>query len=514
MRRCLFFQVYECELSVLKKCRNDLSTMAKRLHWPEKMINTLLLSASELIANSAQYSQQPRATQCSIGIYKTLNHIVFEYRDNGVAYNPIKTAPVELDDIDLLAENGRGLSLLKASFEEITYHAEAPPFINSIICQLAYPQKSYKKNLLLLEDNPAQNFLYKEYLCGDYTVIACHSAQEAIDAIQKQCIDIVVSDISMPGINGIDFRKTLLSHNTTDLIPFMFLTGTEDVMNIERLAHLGIDDFLQKPVAKNQLIACIERVLQRTHQLTHRVTERLDQQITRALRPRLPSHCLSWELAYGSRNTGHGGGDAAFLEATPQPTLVLLDIMGHDISAKFFAHAHTGYLRGLVRSLTPCSQHQPAFACADVLNHLSDMSHADDLLSHTILTTLIVELLPNGDFILASAGHPPPFIVSVDGIKRLDPGGMLPGLITQNQYKSQHLALNPGERLVLYSDGLFEGAEHASNRGQLEQSMMQAISQSIQLPLKQAVHEVLKQFDTVAGKPSDDVTLIMLEYKG
>ncbi len=511
MRRCLFFQVYDCNLTTLKKCRSDINEIAKRLQWPPQIVNPLLLSSSELIANSTDYSQKPKATSISISIYKTADHLIFEYRDNGGAFNPLNTPPPELDDISPLAEHGRGLSLIKATCQQVAYKTEQAPFVNCIICHINWPQKSQKIRVLLLEDNPAQNYLYAEYLRSDYTVIACHEAQEAINAIEKQPIDIVVSDISMPGINGIDFRKSLLGQSTTDLIPFMFLTGTEDMMNIERLAHLGIDDFLQKPATKAQLIASIERILQRTNQLINRVTERLDHKITRALYPSLPPHVLSWQLAYGSRNTGHGGGDAVFLEATPNPTLVLLDIMGHDISAKFFAHAHTGYLRGLVRSMTPCQAGQPPFDCAVVLDHLSDMAFADNLLSHTILTTLVIELLNNGQVCLASGGHPPPLIVSNGKITRLECGGMLPGLIAQNRYQSQQITLKQGERLVLYSDGLFEGAEQANNRAHLEQSMLDAIAGTCHQPIHQAVHEVMKTFDVVAGKPSDDATLLMLE---
>ena len=509
MKRCIFYQNYPAELSILKKCRADIHDIVARLHWIPQTYNPLLLCVSELIANTVNYSKAPVASSFSIALFNTGTHLVCEYRDNGGLFDPFKQA-VKLEDIDPFAEHGRGIALLAASCETVYYQQAQAPFTNAVICNFKWPHKAIKPSVLLVEDDPAQNYLYLEYLKADYNVLACHTAEEAIATAQQQVIDVVVSDISMPGTNGIELRKTLLDNPTTDLIPFMFLTGAQEIVDSERLAYLGIDDFLQKPVSKQQLITSIERVLQRSTQLLTRVTERLDQHITQALCPKLPNHCLSWAIEYASRNTGAGGGDAVFLEATPQPTLVLLDVMGHDISAKFFAHSHTGYLRGLVKSMTPSFDLQPQFDPAEVLNKLSDMAFADELLSHTILTTLVIELWPNGRFRYASAGHPPPIVVGPNGLKRLDDGGMLPGLMAQHSYSNAAYTLAADERLVLYSDGLFEGASNPSQRQQLEKEVLISIEQSYNLPITQAKEHIMTCFDQQAGSASDDVTLILL----
>lgn len=517
MRKCIFFKIYPANMSSLKASRNDIKDIAEKLRWPSQLLNPLLLCHSELLANTVNYSLSPSATSISISLTQTLNELVFEYSDNCKAYNPFAQPVAEIDELPLLAEHGRGLSLIQASCQTLRYQERTRPYVNSVECRFAWPVQTQKQHVLLVEDDPVQNMLYREYLSNDFFVHCAHTGKEALGVLEHENIDLVISDISMPDTNGVELRKKLLSQSNTDLIPFMFLTGTEDVTASQELAYLGIDDFLQKPVNKAQLVSSAKRVLGRIEQLVNRLGEQLDNHITQALCPRLPEHLPGWEIASDQRDTGQGGGDAVFVEATPNPTLVLLDVMGHDISAKFFAHAHTAYLRGLVRSMTPMESTQPPFDPAKLLNQFSDAAYADDLLSHTILTTLIVELLPNGRVHYASAGHPPPIVVGSSGLRELQGGGSLPGLLANCQYRFNDAQLQPGERIVMYSDGLFESAATMKERQQLENDMKRILQQSAELPIKDATAYVMGKFDELAGSARDDVSLVMLgplEVKG
>lgn len=511
MRKCIFFKVYPANMSSLKASRSDIKDIAEKLRWPTQLVNPLLLCHSELLANTVNYSHSPSATSITISLTQTLTELIFEYGDNGKAFNPFAAPAPDIDELSLFAEHGRGLSLIQASCQTLRYHERTKPYVNCLECHFALPILNHKPHILLVEDDPAQNMLYREYLAKDFYVHCAHTGNEALSVLERENIDLVISDISMPDTNGVELRKKLLTHSNTDLIPFMFLTGTEDVTASEELAYLGIDDFLQKPVNKAQLVASAKRVLGRIEQLVHRLGERLDSHITQALCPRLPNHLPGWAIASDQRDTGQGGGDAVFVEATPNPTLVLLDVMGHDISAKFFAHAHTAYLRGLVRSMTPMESTQPPFDPAKLLNQFSDAAYADDLLSHTILTTLVVELLPNGRVHYASAGHPPPIVVGPNGLRELSGGGPLPGLLGNSQYRYIDEQLQVGERLVMYSDGLFESAASMQERQCLEKNMRRILQESATMAIDSASTFVMCQFDELAGNARDDVTLIMLE---
>lgn len=511
MQKPIFHRYYAADMQSLSVCRDDINNVAKRLQWKPNTTHPLLLCVSELIANTVNYSKSPQATGISLSIRQTTTAIIFEYRDNSGIYNPFQNPVEKLHDISLLAEQGRGLSLIKASCQTVRYREQSKPYVNTIECHIARPYRTFQPHLLLVEDDPAQNLLFSEFLSNDYNVISCHTAAEAINAISQQAVDLVISDISMPDMDGIELRKRLLEQTSTDLIPFMFLTGTEGIEGIENLAHLGIDDFLQKPVSKQRLVATVKRVLGRVQQLTNRFSEQLDQQITAALYPALPTHCLGWRLQSDRRDTGNGGGDALLIDATPNPTIILLDVMGHDISAKFFAHAHTGYLRGLVRSMTPIQDGHAAFNPARLLNAFSSMAFTDNLLTHTILTTLVIELMPNGSLRYASAGHPPPIIASLSGVRALTEGGMLPGILPNNKYGNYEYALQPGERLFIYSDGLFEGTHIPHQRSVLEANIFSAIQESSDMPLEEARDHIMTCFDKSAGNASDDVTLLILD---
>lgn len=508
MRKPLFSKNYAASNPELKLSRDELRGTASKLQWPAALTNGLLLCHSELMANSINHSQG--ASLVNLKLVQTASEIIFEYCDNGAPFNPFAKAASPLDAIAFAAENGRGVALISHYADSVRYAKASSPFNNRIECHFALAIEAHRACVLIVEDDPVQNMLFSEYLCTDYNVLPATSAEQAHHLLNEHTVDLVISDISMPGTNGIDLRKQLLQDSRTDLIPFMFLTGSEDSESAQKLAHLGIDDFLQKPVDKARLLASVKRVLSRFDHLVNRLGEQLDARITQALCPPLPSTVDGWQLSVDRRDTGRGGGDVVFAEQTPAPTLVLLDVVGHDISAKFFAHAHTAYLRSLVRSLASHSSGQP-FAANQVLTQFSNAAFSDELLSHTLLTTLIVELLPEGRLRYAAAGHPPPLIVGPAGVKTLAAGGSLPGLLADAPYQNIDIQLEPGDRFLMYSDGLFEGTDTMAQRKLLEQGVMAAIVQSAKLPLEQARQQIMHCFDQLAGEAKDDVTLVLLE---
>jgi response regulator RpfG family c-di-GMP phosphodiesterase len=75
----------------------------------------------------------------------------------------------------------------------------------------------------------------------------CLSASDALAQVGRGGIDAIVSDLNMPGMNGIDFLKAIRADESRQYMPFIMLTGnTEQAMKREALAH-GATDFVQKP---------------------------------------------------------------------------------------------------------------------------------------------------------------------------------------------------------------------------------------------------------------------------
>lgn len=104
--------------------------------------------------------------------------------------------------------------------------------------------------ILLVEDNPDMLMMLTQVLkWGGYEVITGRSGYEGLDQLERgdQLPDLIISDLSMPDMNGLEFLDAVRQNPTLSHIPFVIMSAhsASDEAN-EALAH-GADDFLVKP---------------------------------------------------------------------------------------------------------------------------------------------------------------------------------------------------------------------------------------------------------------------------
>jgi sigma-B regulation protein RsbU (phosphoserine phosphatase) len=308
-------------------------------------------------------------------------------------------------------------------------------------------------------------------------------------------------------MDGIVLRESLSQQRNQALIPFIFLSSNDSPSMLKQAAEMGVDDYLNKPVNKAQLTQCINRVIKRSQQVHQQITDRIDQRISSVLKPDLPILSQDWKLAVASRNTGSGGGDLLLHHISDKNTVLMLsDIMGHDDSAKFFSYAYAGYLHGLLHGT------QQDFTPAGLLEELSENALQEKLLSKVLLTCCVVTLSKLGRLTVASAGHPTPIHINKSGINHLDVGGVLPGLVSRTRYDDLDITIKQGERVALYTDGLFESAYDEKSRHHLEETLCHLLSSTLEESLDVSLSIVMERFDQLTSyEAKDDVTLILLE---
>jgi serine/threonine-protein kinase PpkA len=117
---------------------------------------------------------------------------------------------------------------------------------------------SHSASILVVDDDQIiRDFIRLHLSTADFDVRAVGSVGEAITAIGERTPDLILSDISMPNVDGFDFLAQLRADPKTEKIPFIFLTQHTDVDIMRRGMQLGANDFLSKPIRRAELLSAI-----------------------------------------------------------------------------------------------------------------------------------------------------------------------------------------------------------------------------------------------------------------
>jgi CheY-like chemotaxis protein len=118
------------------------------------------------------------------------------------------------------------------------------------------------KNILVIDDNETMS----DMLCtvledAGYAVKACVNGKDGIDAFRALHFDLVITDISMPVMGGIEVIKLVRQENAT--VPIIAMSGTDRAESFLGMADYYTADFtLQKPFGPKQLIKMVAKALE------------------------------------------------------------------------------------------------------------------------------------------------------------------------------------------------------------------------------------------------------------
>jgi len=119
--------------------------------------------------------------------------------------------------------------------------------------------------VLVVEDDPETRQLYTEALTqGGFGVDQAHNGHQALDKALKSPPDLVVMDIAVPGIDGIELCRRLRADERTRDVPVLAVTGYEDRHYPDRVLTAGANHVLIKPCDADLLISEARRLLDGT----------------------------------------------------------------------------------------------------------------------------------------------------------------------------------------------------------------------------------------------------------
>jgi len=127
---------------------------------------------------------------------------------------------------------------------------------------LLFKKEKMKKRILIIDDKPAIGQLISIYLGNDYQTHTILSAVSAMEWLHnKNTVDLIISDYSMPEMNGFEFLMLLKGNELFKHIPIIFLSGEDSTATRIKLLEHGADDFILKPFNPMELRLRINKAL-------------------------------------------------------------------------------------------------------------------------------------------------------------------------------------------------------------------------------------------------------------
>jgi DNA-binding response OmpR family regulator len=118
------------------------------------------------------------------------------------------------------------------------------------------------KTILVVDDEPKITQLARDYLeHAGFSVLVAGDGEAALTTVRQRHPDLVVLDLGLPGLDGLDVTRELRRDST---IPIVMLTARDDELDKLLGLELGADDYLTKPFSPRELVARVRAVLRRS----------------------------------------------------------------------------------------------------------------------------------------------------------------------------------------------------------------------------------------------------------
>ncbi len=406
--------------------------------------------------------------------------------------------------------------------------------------------KAAIRTVLVVDDSRAQRLLLVRALTRQgYYVTEAASGQEALEACEIDEFDLVLSDWMMPGMDGLTLCRKFRALSREHYGYFILLTSKSEKGAVARGLDVGADDFLTKPVKPDELLARInagDRILRMERELTQKnlqvnakmeeisaLYEALDRDLFEARKMqqslvREPHRDFGpAEVSLMLKPCGHVGGDLVGFFRAGENTIGIysIDVSGHGVASALLTARLASYLSdgapaqniALVRDSSGRYLHRPPHEVAMMLNTLMVEDMETDLYFTMLLGFLDLE---TGRLDYAQCGHPNPAVIRADhSVDFIGSGGMPVGLIADARFERSHLQLEPGERLLFYSDGFTE-CENDQGQQLDEAGLRELLRANADLDEHDFFTAVIWELDLFSGGMDfgDDLSCALVRYKG
>ena len=118
------------------------------------------------------------------------------------------------------------------------------------------------KHILLIDDDQELAELLTDYLSSEnFEVTCCFDGVSGLSQCYQDNIDIILLDVMMPGISGIELCKIIRERGDTAVTPVLILSARNDAESVMRGMEAGANDYLPKPILHHDLVSKVRTIL-------------------------------------------------------------------------------------------------------------------------------------------------------------------------------------------------------------------------------------------------------------
>ena len=378
---------------------------------------------------------------------------------------------------------------------------------------------SYK--ILVVDDEPDLEPLILQRMrrnirSGRYSFVFAGNGVEALERLTSDPeIDMVISDINMPQMDGLTLLEQIpkVDPNVRSVI----ISAYGDMRNIRTAMNRGAFDFVTKPLDFEDLQITIDRTLSHMAEWKEalesrdklvaiqnelNVASKMQQSILPTSFPSTPEYEVYGNME-PARNVGGDFFDVIFME-NGRIGLAVADVSDKGVPAALFMMSSRTLLKGCAIGMG-----EPGDVLGEVNTLLTDNN--DTIMFVTLLYAVFD---PNtGVLTYANGGHCNPLVVHTDGSSEelTHTKGVALGVMPDLEYLENHVTLEPGDTLILYTDGVSEAMNSDEEEFGTER-LQELFSNNPPSSAQHAIDVILQAVSEFAGDTpqSDDVTCLVL----
>ncbi|ETT84031.1 MULTISPECIES: fused response regulator/phosphatase [Bacillus] len=325
-------------------------------------------------------------------------------------------------------------------------------------------------SILIVDDNPVNIFVIEKILkqAGYQDLVSLNSAQELFEYIQfgedssrYNEIDLILLDIMMPEIDGLEVCRRLQKEEKFKDIPIIFVTALEDANKLAEALDMGAMDYITKPINKVELLARMRVALRLKSELNwHKEQEEnlrneldLATQVQRNLLSSplredhikieasyLPSFKLAGDMYYWYKIDENRYG------------IILLDVMGHGVSASLVCMFISSVLRETIKCLI-----DPELVIKELNKYMTLLHNENDNIPYYFTAIYLVVNTEDRTVEYVNAGHPSGYVlVDETNVVELDRGSCAVGFFDEIKVKKTVIPFEKNAQILLFTDGVLE----------------------------------------------------------